>query len=254
MILSPNQLNNIGVVILSAGRGARLNCDDRPKVMLEVGGQPIVSYIVENLKKLGFTKEQIVMVVGFKKEEVYNYFGGSVNYAWQEEQLGTAHATYVGMKKFDDQIKDVLIFNGDDSLFYQMNTIINFIEKHIKSGFLATLLTAEIESNNFGYGRVINKNNVFQIIEKEYLTTEDARHNETNTGTFIFNKEWFLREFPNMPKIEKLGEYGLPTAFTLVQKQGYPVNVIKLENKNEWFGINTPEELAIANLRFKNKD
>ncbi|MEK7084311.1 MAG: NTP transferase domain-containing protein, partial [Patescibacteria group bacterium] len=38
---------DLGIVILAAGKGTRLNCIDRPKVMLEIGGKPIVSYIVE---------------------------------------------------------------------------------------------------------------------------------------------------------------------------------------------------------------
>jgi len=252
MILSPNQLNSIGVVVLAAGRGTRLGCIDQPKVMLEVGGQPIVSYIVQTLKNLGFSREQIVLVVGFGKEKVYDYFGETVSYSVQEEQLGTAHAAYIGMKKFGPEINSILVLNGDDSLFYKILTIAKLINKHSGEDLSATLLTVPVDPGNFGYGRVVEKNNSFEIIEKEYLTEESAKSTQTSTGTFVFNKEWFLREFPNMPKLERLGEYGLPTAFTLVQEQGLPIGIIKLEDKDEWFGINTAEELAEANSRITN--
>ena len=48
-------LNNFGVVILSAGKGTRLGCTDKPKVMLEIGGKPIVSYLVETLKNMAIS-------------------------------------------------------------------------------------------------------------------------------------------------------------------------------------------------------
>jgi len=79
----PTKLNNVGAVILAAGRGTRLNCADEPKVMLPIGGRPIVSYIVDTLKKMGLHPEQICLVVGFKKEKVMEYFGDMVNYAMQ---------------------------------------------------------------------------------------------------------------------------------------------------------------------------
>ena len=85
-------LSKIAVVILAAGKGTRLNCTDKPKVMLEIGGRPIVYYVVEILKKIGFKKEQICLVVGFKKEQIQDYFKNTVSYAFQEDQLGTAHA------------------------------------------------------------------------------------------------------------------------------------------------------------------
>ena len=56
----------IGVVVLAAGKGTRLNCVDCPKVMIEIGGKPIVSYIIETLYEIGFVKESISVVVGFR--------------------------------------------------------------------------------------------------------------------------------------------------------------------------------------------
>jgi len=252
MILSPVQLNNTGVVILAAGRGTRLGCIDKPKVMLEVNGKPIVSYVVETLRKIGFNKEQIMLVVGFAKEKIQEYFGESVSYSIQEEQLGTAHAAYIGIKNLNKNIKNVLVLNGDDSLFYKMETLENFINDYLKNNLAVSLLTAPVEAENYTYGRVIKNGGTIEIIEKEYLTDEIAKNTQTSTGTFIFNKDWFLQEFPYFPKIGKLGEYGLPTAFAVAQKNNLKIGVIKLINKNEWFGINTPKELAEANLKIMN--
>ena len=49
--MSPN-FKNFAAVILAAGQGKRLGAADMPKVMTPIGGQPMVSYVVEILKKL----------------------------------------------------------------------------------------------------------------------------------------------------------------------------------------------------------
>ena len=58
--------------------------------------------------------------------------------------------------------------------------------------------------------------------------------------------------FPTMPRMQKLNEFGLPTTLSVANEQGKKIQVIKLENNDEWFGINTPEELDKAN-DLKNK-
>src|SRR3989339_1795570 len=106
--------SKIGVVILAAGKGTRLNCTDKPKVMLEIGGKPIVAYFVQTLKQICFSKEQICLVVGFKKEKIQEYFKDEVRYALQAEQLGTGHAAYTGIKSLPPEIEQVLVVGGDD--------------------------------------------------------------------------------------------------------------------------------------------
>ncbi|MFH0857488.1 MAG: NTP transferase domain-containing protein, partial [Candidatus Magasanikbacteria bacterium] len=104
--------SKIGVVILAAGRGTRLGCVDIPKVMMEIGEKPIVFYIVETLEKMGFSAEQICLVVGYQKEKVMEYFGKRVIYAFQEELLGTAHAAYTGIKMLPQYVEEVLVIGG----------------------------------------------------------------------------------------------------------------------------------------------
>lgn len=248
--------NQIGVVVLSAGKGTRLKCVDSPKVMCQIGGKPIVSFVVETLKKAGFTKENIVLVVGFHKEKIMDYFGDAVTFAPQEEQKGTAHAAYVGMRALPKDIKQVLVLNGDDAAFYTYETLNNFIEKHLENKATASLLTVEPE-NYWRYGRVVRDSapqrgpfeGGIEIVEKENLTEAHKDIKETSTGTFCFERDWFEKIFPNLKPIKNLGEYGLPSAWEEAVKEGKITQAIKLKNNDEWFGINTPEELAEANKR-----
>jgi len=251
MNILPEKLNSIGVVVLSAGRGTRLDCTDKPKVMLEIGGKPIVSYVVKTLKEIGFSKEQTNLVVGYKAEKVKEYFGESVSYATQSEQLGTAHATLTGIKKLPKNIKQVLVLGGDDSAFYTKQALEKFLESHLNEKATVSLLVGEINSDieKNQIGRIVKVENGYEIIEKENLGKDQFDLKEISTGTFVFDREWFEDNYKKIEKIKNLGEYGLPSMFSLVKEQGLKTNVVKLLNPNEWFGINTKEELEEASKR-----
>jgi len=241
----------VGVVILAAGKGTRLNCSDKPKVMLEIGGKPIVSYIVETLKSAGFKKEQICLVIGFQKEKVIEYFGDTVSYGVQEEQKGTAHAAYVGMISLPKEVEQVLVLGGDDSAFYTQKTLLNFIQKHTEANAKLSLLSAEVK-NPGQVGKVVRyKDGSVAVIEKEYWTELEENIKEVSTGTFCFDREWFEKMYPTMPVLRKLGEYALPVTLAVARGNSDKYQVIKLENSDEWLGINTKEELEIADERKK---
>lgn len=246
MSMSDKKLDNVGVVILAAGKGTRLGCVDIPKVMLEIGGRPIVSYIVETLQKMGCSSEQICLVVGFKQEKVREYFGDSVTYAYQEEQKGTAHAAYTGMKQLPSSIEHVLVLGGDDSAFYTPTTLEHFIEQHISKQVTLSLLSAEVEHPE-QLGRIVrHENGDIEIIEKEYVTEEQKKIKEVSTGTYCFDRKWFENIFPTMSPLRKLGEYALPTTLAVARQEKKSYQIVKLENNSEWFGVNTPDELEEA--------
>lgn len=244
-----NKLQNIGVVVLAAGKGTRLKSVDIPKVMREIGGRPMVDFTVETLEKMGLKPEQICLVVGFQKEKIIQHFGERVTYAVQSEQKGTAHAAFTGMTSLPKNISQVLVMGGDDSAFYRPETLVDLIDKHIKANAVLTLLTANVEHPE-SLGRIVRgENDKIEIVEKELLTDEQKKISEISTGTFVFDRVWFEKNYPVMPPMRKLGEYGLPTALAMARDQGEIYQVISLIDSGEWFGINTPEELEEADKR-----
>lgn len=247
--MSQEFINNVAAVVLSAGKGSRLGCVDIPKVMLDVGGKPLVSYTVNTLKKAGLSKEHICLVIGFQAQKVREYFGDDVSYANQTELKGTAHAAFTGMLTLPSDVEHVLVLGGDDSAFYSAQTINHFIEQHISSGCVLSLLSAHVD-NPAQLGRIIrHENGDMEIIEKEYLTEEQKLITEISTGTFCFNRAWFENIFPRMPMLRKLGEYGLPTAMAVARDEKEKYQVVSLKDSSEWFGVNTPEELEEARKR-----
>ena len=239
----------VGVVILAAGQGKRLNCVDKPKVMCEIGGRPIVGYIVDTLTKCAIPAENIFLVVGWQQEKIRDYFGDKVNYVVQEELKGTAHAAYTGMQALPKNVETVLVINGDDSAFYSPAAILDFVNQHWQSVATASVLSAEPPDPSL-YGRIVKHGDGrAEIIEKEYLTEEQKKIKEISTGTFCFDRKWFEKMFPSMPPLRKLGEYGLPTALAMASNENKKVQVVKLKNNDEWFGVNTPAELKEADRK-----
>src|SRR4030042_1554644 len=105
------------VIILAPGEGQRLRpfTVTRPKAMLSIADKPILQYVVEALAQNGIRK--IVFVVGYRKEQVYDYmgsgerFGVDITYVTQESQLGTAHALSQTRSVAEDEF---LVLHGDN--------------------------------------------------------------------------------------------------------------------------------------------
>ena len=82
-------------IILAGGKGERLRplTDDRPKVMIELAGKPIILWQIEWLKSFGIQK--FVIASGYKHEVIEEFLGdGSkfnveIFYSVEDEPLGT---------------------------------------------------------------------------------------------------------------------------------------------------------------------
>ncbi len=248
-----DDFNNFGVVILAAGQGKRLNCADLPKVLYNINERPMVSYVLTELKKGEMENNRVCLVVGFMADLVKEKIGGDYIYALQTERLGTAHAALTGAEALPEGIENFLVLNGDDSAFYKFNSLADLVEFHLANKNDVTILTCEPDDPQ-GLGRVIRGEDgrIIKIVEKENMTAELEKFREINTGAFCFNRNWFLKHYPNLKPFNGLkGEYGLPSFIEEALKTGSRLGAVKLENSNQWFGINTVEQLAEADRRKK---
>jgi len=245
-----NELKNFGIVILAAGQGKRLNCKDLPKVLYKINDRPIISYILGELEKAGIKKEQICLVVGFMADMVKNEIGPGYIYALQSERLGTAHAALTGEELLPDNFQHFLVLNGDDSAFYKFNSLQELIEMHLKNGNDMSILTCEPDDPQ-GLGRVVRgaDGRVVQVVEKENMTPEMKLIKEINTNTFCFKRDWFKKHYLNLKPVPGLGEYGINTFVREATSSRAKFKALKLKDHSEWFGINTPEQLAEADQR-----
>lgn len=241
--------NNIGIIVLAAGKGTRLNCSATPKVLCKIGGRPMITYLLETLESSGIPKNQICIVVGYKKEKVMQELGQGYIYAVQEKQMGTAHAALAGANSLPERFKDILVLNGDDSAFYEFGTLEHFVRLHSENRNDITILTVELDFPS-GLGRIIrdDRGKFVEMREKENLKPGDEIIKEINTGTYCFNRQWFNKMYRRLEPINGLGEHGLPGLARIAIENDFKIGEYKLKDSSQWFGVNTAEQLANANI------
>ncbi|MCK5109192.1 MAG: nucleotidyltransferase family protein, partial [Methanosarcinales archaeon] len=154
-------------VILAAGEGMRCRplTLTRSKVMLRIANKPMIEYVVQSLAESGIT--DILMVVGYAKERIMNYFGNgkdfgvNIEYTEQKHQLGTAHAIKQAKYSVDDEF---LVLNGDNLV--SADTIADITKRH--TGGTSILTTTRKATS--GYALVIESGGVVKkIVEGQIL-------------------------------------------------------------------------------------
>lgn len=102
--------------VLAAGRGSRLAecCGDLPKPLVDVGGAPVLEWILSDLAVQGIS--EIVMNVSWQADRIIEFcgdgarFGCRILYSHEQELLGTAG----GVKKMEESLSDpCLVIYGD---------------------------------------------------------------------------------------------------------------------------------------------
>lgn len=240
-----NQSQNFGAVILAAGKGKRMNAADKNKVTMLLRGKPLITYILDLLKKNHV--ETIVIVVGHAKESVFEAVKKyPVIFAEQREQLGTGDALRAAVEKLPANVSDILVVGGDDSHHYNEAIITKLQNKHLHRGADLTLLTIQVK-NPFGLGRVVRDSdgNVIAIVEEKDATEEQRNIQEVNPGCYIFNVEFLKRYLNDVEKSPVTGEYYLTSLVDIAINKRAKISTVQA-GSIPWRGINTPEELAEA--------
>jgi len=103
-------------IILAAGKGTRMGSINRNKVCFPIDGKPAVNRALDTYNACGV--RQHILVVGAFADDVLKTVGSehdNVIFAYQPEQLGTAHAARQGLKVLEglECEQDVLLVAGD---------------------------------------------------------------------------------------------------------------------------------------------
>lgn len=176
---------NYSAIILAAGKGTRMK-SELPKCVYPFFGKPMITYIIHSCKKAGI--DDICVIVGHKKEIIKNILHDDVEYAYQEEQLGTGNAVKCANEFYSTRTGITLIFPGDMPLV-DSKTIEDLINQHIESGNDLTVVTT-IVNNPTGYGRIVRKSGqVKKIVEEKDATCSQKDIKEINTGLYCINTE-----------------------------------------------------------------
>lgn len=211
-----------------------------PKVLHPLCGKPLIEHVVENLNAAGI--HDILVVVGYKGDDVINLLDGRVKFVWQHEQLGTGHAVMQAEDYFSEFNGNIIVACGDVPLI-KPETFQALISEIEKPGCGAVVLTM-VQDNPTGYGRIIYDSGSFSAIVEEKDATDDQREiREVNSGTYIFNSRLLFEGLKRIDTNNAQREYYLPDALKYVLQSGNTVNTVILQDSTEGRGINTKDEL-----------
>ncbi len=179
-------------LILAGGRGSRLNklTDEKNKSMLKLFEKPLIEHNLEHAYESGVS--EIVIVVGYKKEEIIRYFGKEfkgikITYVVQKEQKGMVNAiecakNAIGESDFLLMLADEILVDAD---------IKGMIKKFKKEELFAVCgITFEKDKLSIGktYSAMVNeKGRIFRLIEKPKVPINHVK----GTGHCILKNEIF---------------------------------------------------------------
>ncbi len=229
-------------IVLAAGKGTRMK-SRHPKVLHQVCGMPMIHYTVKVATTNG--AEKTVLVIGHAAEEVQKYLGDRVDYALQNEQLGTGHAVQSAIPVIPDDFDLILVTYGDMPLL-TAETLQKLVQTQAANPGPLSMVTM-ISPDPRGFGRILrDKSGVVKaIVEEVQCTPEQLEITELNVGAYCFEAKWLRQVLKRLPLSPK-GEYYLTDVVGIAVQDGLRVATFTISDNNEALGINTRIHLAEA--------
>tara|TARA_Y100000310_G_scaffold71477_1_gene67303 strand:- start:5809 stop:6759 length:951 start_codon:yes stop_codon:yes gene_type:complete len=218
-------------VILAAGKSTRTFplTLDKPKPLIPLADKPLLAW---NLDQLQGLVDEVVIVVGYKKEMIRAAFGDEyhglpLKYVVQEDQEGTGHALLTARDLVGEEF---VVLNGDD--LYAAEDIEAISKKK------NCLLAREVDdASKYGALRV-RDGKIEEIVEKpkHYVS------NLINLGLYKFTADIF----PFLENIRKSprGEYEIIEAINDLAKT---TEVEYLPLQDYWLPVGYPHQVIEAN-------
>jgi len=225
-------------VIPAAGFGTRLkpHTYSLPKVLLNVGGKPILGHIIEKLLSEKINKA--TFVIGFLGEKIVEYVHKEfpelkADFVEQEEALGLGHAIQLAIPTFDDD--EIFIILGDTIFDVDLKNV--FLKKNSSLG-----VKFVDDPSRFGVA-VCENNKIIKLIEKP----KDIISKLALVGLYYITNANLLKESLNelfTKKIKTLGEYQLTDALQVMIDKGETITTFQVDG---WYDCGKPETLLSTN-------
>ena len=161
-------------IILAGGFGTRLQSvvSDVPKPMAPVAGRPFLTYLLDRLRKQGYT--HIVLATGYLHEKVEEFFGHeyhdvAIDYARELSPLGTGGAIVNALQYCHEEA--VTVLNGDTLFDIDHERLCRFAEE--KATPLAIVLRQVPDAGRYGS---------VEIDKGGRITTFKEKNSEAGSG------------------------------------------------------------------------
>jgi bifunctional UDP-N-acetylglucosamine pyrophosphorylase / glucosamine-1-phosphate N-acetyltransferase len=235
-------MKKYAALILAAGKGTRMK-SARCKVLHQIAGLPMISYVLRALD--GCALEKTVVVVGHQPDSVKSVVAcEKAEFALQEPQLGTGHAAAAARNCFSGYAGEVLILCGDIPLIRQQ-TLQDFMRYHEEHHSTLTVLTSVVD-DPYGYGRILRgpDGRVIAIVEERDASPAEKAVKEINTGVYLVGAGALFSLLDRIGSENAQGEYYLTDIVGEAVSQSLAVNGFVLPDPAEALGVNTRADLA----------
>jgi glucose-1-phosphate thymidylyltransferase len=239
------------VIIPVAGIGTRLKPHTlmKPKVLLNVGGKPMIHFIIEQLiqNKIG---DSIILITGYMGDKIKNYldstFDFKFDYVEQKDPKGLGHAIHCAKESFDgNENEEALIILGDTLFDVDLKELVN--QKHSAIG------VKEVDDpRRFGVVEKDSKGMITRFVEKPE-SPDVSTSNEAIVGLYYLknSKKLFdALDYVMTNDIKVKGEFQLTDALERMIAMKEPMITFPVEG---WLDCGKPETLLETNRYLLNK-
>lgn len=234
----------LAVVILAAGKGTRMK-SDKPKVMHELAGLPMINWLLKSAEAL--EPEKIIVVTGPDMPELEAAVQPHQTVV-QQVRDGTGGAMRIAAPLLKNFEGDVLIVLGDTPLMSEY-TMRNLIASR---GDAPLSVLGTVLQNPFGYGRLILDQQGFlqAIVEEKDADAEQKAIQLVNTGVFCVDGaqlgDWLVKLDNNNAQ----GEFYITQLPEIIQDT---MIVSVTPDAHETLGCNTRSDLATLEGHLQNR-
>ena len=226
---------SLEVIILAAGRGTRMQAE-LPKVLLPVGGKPMLEHVVDTARAL--QPAGIHVVVGADAEPLRTALPqADLNWIVQEQQQGTGHAVGLALAGLDPE-HGALVLYGDVPLI-EADSLRELLELPRPA-----LLTAVLADPG-RLGRVVRgrEQEFLQVVEYADASEQQRQITEINSGVLAAGVGQLQGWLPGLGRDNRQGEYYLPDVLALARREGLTVHTLAAATQREVLGVNDRAEL-----------
>ncbi len=232
---------SVKAVVLGAGKGTRMK-SEKAKVLHEAAGRPLILWMLQLLDDI--ETEETVVVVGHQADEVAAILPAGVATALQEPQLGTGHATQVGLTELETVPGDTIVVLPGDMPLIRVESLAGLVATHRVEEAAATILT--IQDGPRDFGRIVRKDGaVVGIVEQRDCTPEQLEIGEVNTSVYVFEADALRSALTELTPENDQGELYLTDAIGILVGRGAWVATYSADAE-EATGVNSHDQLARA--------
>lgn len=234
------------LIILAAGKGTRMR-GDVPKPLVRLGDKSLIQPIIDTGLSLGL--REVIIVISAYTQAIREHFTDTRITYVETEPKGTGAAVQAALAHV--ATRNVIIAQADDSYFYTRATLERLMQEHAEhTADCSVGVVRSLENLPYAWAESHASGRLVKI-HKQLADLEKAPPKDVVAGLYAMNVGWVTPKLARVPENSK-GEVSLPPVIDYGLEEGSSIFVFQIPAV-EWYGVNTPEELARAQEKVLSK-